>query len=76
MIDLPKPLPKDDLVLKDGPKESCIFGIAMYDYSPTKPQKLSLSQGDRVCIIDRSDPDWWRGYVVTKGESSDNEYLI
>jgi len=71
VIDVPKPLPKKALLLKDDPKESAIYGLAMYTYE-TKPPKLPFSKGDKICIIDRSDPDWWRGYVVT--DTNNDEY--
>jgi len=67
VVDVPKPLPKRALLLKDQPKESRIFGHAMYNYDTHSP-KLPFAKGDRICIIDRSDPDWWRGYIV-KDES-------
>ncbi|XP_077568315.1 intersectin-2-like [Stigmatopora nigra] len=35
--------------------------IAMYDYTAANPDELSFSKGRLITVLDKSDPDWWRG---------------
>ncbi|KAH3684566.1 hypothetical protein WICPIJ_004456 [Wickerhamomyces pijperi] len=37
------------------------YAEALYDYSPQQPEDLSLRTGDKVKVLERLSPDWWRG---------------
>ncbi|XP_061610787.1 intersectin-2a isoform X3 [Phyllopteryx taeniolatus] len=35
--------------------------IAMYDYTAANPDELSFSKGQLINVLDKTNPDWWRG---------------
>uniref|UniRef100_A0AAV2KEG3 Uncharacterized protein n=2 Tax=Knipowitschia caucasica TaxID=637954 RepID=A0AAV2KEG3_KNICA len=35
--------------------------IAMYDYTAANPDELSFSKGQLISILDKTNPDWWKG---------------
>ncbi|KAK2856331.1 hypothetical protein Q5P01_005066 [Channa striata] len=37
--------------------------IAMYDYSAANRDELSFSKGQLISILDKTNPDWWKGEV-------------
>ncbi|KAJ8019747.1 MAGUK p55 subfamily member 6 [Holothuria leucospilota] len=50
-----------------------IYLRAFFDYKPQKDALLpcgevglSFDKGDVLCVVDRSDPDWWQAYIVGK----------
>ncbi|XP_077444012.1 intersectin-2-like isoform X2 [Stigmatopora argus] len=43
-----------------SPSPACQV-IAMYDYTAANPDELSFSKGRLITVLDKSDPDWWRG---------------
>ncbi|KAG7832427.1 hypothetical protein KL943_005085 [Ogataea angusta] len=47
-----------------APAETC---VAMYNFDASQPDDLSFREGDRIKILDRSNPGWWRGMKLTDG---------
>lgn len=37
--------------------------IAIYDYTAANQDELSFSKGQLINVLDKSNPDWWRGEV-------------
>uniref|UniRef100_A0A8C9VTF1 Intersectin 2 n=1 Tax=Scleropages formosus TaxID=113540 RepID=A0A8C9VTF1_SCLFO len=37
--------------------------ISMYDYSAVNEDEMSFSKGQLINVLDKSNPDWWRGEV-------------
>uniref|UniRef100_A0A8B9GWP8 Intersectin 2b n=1 Tax=Astyanax mexicanus TaxID=7994 RepID=A0A8B9GWP8_ASTMX len=37
--------------------------IAMYDYASAKEDELSFSKSQLINVLDKNDPDWWKGEV-------------
>lgn len=37
--------------------------IAMYDYTAANQDELSFSKGQLINILDKTNPDWWKGEV-------------
>lgn len=37
------------------------YFLVAFDCEPNKPDELALYAGEEVLILDRSDPDWWKG---------------
>ncbi len=35
--------------------------IAAFDFEPQEEGELRLRKGDRIEVLDKSDPNWWRG---------------
>lgn len=35
--------------------------IAMYDYTAANPDELSFSKGQLINVLDKTNPDWWKG---------------
>ncbi|KAK7906906.1 hypothetical protein WMY93_015518 [Mugilogobius chulae] len=35
--------------------------IAMYDYTAANPDELSFSKGQLISVLDKTNPDWWKG---------------
>ncbi|XP_055088215.1 intersectin-2-like isoform X3 [Periophthalmus magnuspinnatus] len=35
--------------------------IAMYDYAAANPDELSFSKGQLISVLDKTNPDWWKG---------------
>nr|XP_049613495.1 intersectin-2a isoform X3 [Syngnathus scovelli] len=35
--------------------------IAMYDYTAANPDELSFSKGRLINVLDKTNPDWWKG---------------
>ncbi|KAJ1956560.1 hypothetical protein GGI12_005277, partial [Dipsacomyces acuminosporus] len=52
---LPPPVPQVTHVLN-----SQEFALVLYDFSSDDPEELAVSEGDRVLILDKSDPEWWQ----------------
>ncbi|KAJ1899812.1 cytoskeletal protein binding protein [Coemansia sp. IMI 209127] len=36
------------------------FAHVLYDFSSEDPEELTVSEGDRVLVLDKSDPEWWQ----------------
>ncbi|KAJ1797906.1 cytoskeletal protein binding protein, partial [Coemansia sp. RSA 2599] len=34
--------------------------LVLYDFSSDDPEELSVSEGERVLVLDKSDPEWWQ----------------
>ncbi|KAJ2821526.1 cytoskeletal protein binding protein, partial [Coemansia furcata] len=34
--------------------------VVLYEFSSNDPEELTVSEGDRVLILDKSDPEWWQ----------------
>jgi hypothetical protein len=32
----------------------------MYGYAPTQPGDLPMREGDKLTVIDKSEPNWWK----------------
>ncbi|PIK55988.1 putative MAGUK p55 subfamily member 6, partial [Apostichopus japonicus] len=54
-----------------------IYLRAFFSYNPKKDTLLPCSdiglafeKGDVLCVVDRSDPEWWQAYVVGREETS------
>lgn len=37
--------------------------ITMYDYTAANQDELSFSKGQLINIMDKTNPDWWKGEV-------------
>ncbi|XP_067097402.1 intersectin-2a isoform X2 [Osmerus mordax] len=37
--------------------------IAMYDYTAANQDEMSFSKGQLISVLDKNNPDWWRGEV-------------
>lgn len=37
--------------------------IAMYDYTAANQDELSFAKGQLISILDKTNPDWWKGEV-------------
>lgn len=37
--------------------------IAVYDYTAANQDEMSFSKGQLINVLDKSNPDWWRGEV-------------
>ncbi|XP_056135301.1 intersectin-2b [Lampris incognitus] len=37
--------------------------IAMYDYTAANEDEMSFSKGQLINVLDRNDPDWWKGEI-------------
>uniref|UniRef100_A0A3Q0RKA4 Intersectin 2b n=1 Tax=Amphilophus citrinellus TaxID=61819 RepID=A0A3Q0RKA4_AMPCI len=35
--------------------------IAIYDYTAANQEEMSFSKGQLISVLDKSDPDWWKG---------------
>lgn len=35
--------------------------IAIYDYTAANGEEMSFSKGQLINVLDKSDPDWWKG---------------
>lgn len=35
--------------------------IAIYDYSAANQEEMSFTKGQLISVLDKSDPDWWKG---------------
>ncbi|KAG7730857.1 hypothetical protein KL933_000652 [Ogataea haglerorum] len=47
-----------------APAETC---VAMFSFDASQPDDLSFREGDRIKILDRSNPGWWRGMKLSDG---------
>ncbi|KAJ1654440.1 cytoskeletal protein binding protein, partial [Coemansia sp. RSA 25] len=34
--------------------------VVLYEFSSDDPEELAVSEGDRVLVLDKSDPEWWQ----------------
>ncbi|KAK9345436.1 SH3 domain-containing protein [Lipomyces starkeyi] len=44
-----------------GPQEQPQLAEAIYDYRPTDTSDLALYRGAQIIILEKINPDWWRG---------------
>ncbi|KAK9429376.1 SH3 domain-containing protein [Lipomyces doorenjongii] len=44
-----------------GPQEQQEVAEAIYDYRPTDASDLALYRGAQIIILEKINPDWWRG---------------
>lgn len=44
-----------------APDPSVCQVIAMYDYTAANRDELSFSKGQLISILDKTNPDWWKG---------------
>jgi hypothetical protein len=35
--------------------------VAAYDFQPQEDGEIELKRGDRIRMLDQSDPNWWKG---------------
>lgn len=35
--------------------------IAIYDYTAANGDEMSFSKGQLINVLDKNDPDWWKG---------------
>jgi actin cytoskeleton-regulatory complex protein SLA1 len=40
--------------------------IALYDYTPIEEGELAMREGDKLLVLNDSDPDWWMVKLVAK----------
>lgn len=33
---------------------------ALYEYAAGNDEELSFHEGDKLAVVDKSDPDWWK----------------
>lgn len=43
--------------------DNAIHARAMFSYKATNPKELSINVGDIITVTDKSDLDWWSGYL-------------
>ncbi|TFK74372.1 hypothetical protein BDN72DRAFT_50349 [Pluteus cervinus] len=65
----PEPEPEPE------PEEAGEWAEALYDYSADDPADISLKEGQRVLVTDRSDDDWWKGEVNMRSGSFPAAYV-
>ncbi|KAJ1990964.1 cytoskeletal protein binding protein [Coemansia spiralis] len=66
------------------------YALVIYDFSSDDPEELTVSDGDRVLVLDKSDPEWWQvqlspphgraglvpaAYVELQAETAQNDAL-
>jgi hypothetical protein len=44
-----------------GPSSSGQTYVAAYDFQPQEDGEIELKRGDRIRMLDQSDPNWWKG---------------
>ncbi|QPG74027.1 hypothetical protein FOA43_001346 [Brettanomyces nanus] len=37
------------------------YAEALYDYRPQQPEDIELRIGDKIAVVDKMSPSWWRG---------------
>lgn len=57
-----------------NPTNVVSYAVAIYDYSATATNQLSLRVGERVAILSKAggDKGWWKGKIVQYGKVSPN----
>lgn len=55
-----RPLPAQPTPSPAPPPSSEKMVTAMYDYTPTNPQDLPLTNGEEYTVLDMSDANWWK----------------
>jgi hypothetical protein len=48
------------------PRPSVQTAVAMYEYTASQPDELSLRVGDRVEVLEKVDANWWKGRLNGK----------
>lgn len=49
------------------PQGEPILAVALFDFEAEEEGELSLAKGEKLVILDQSDPDWWLGKRVSDG---------
>lgn len=49
--------------LDTHPKSNAIQARAIFSYKATNPRELSINVGDIITVTDKSDLDWWSGFL-------------
>ncbi|KAH9254416.1 hypothetical protein BASA81_007529 [Batrachochytrium salamandrivorans] len=44
-----------------------ILAVVLFDFTAEEEGELSLAKGEKVVILDQTDPDWWLGKRVSDG---------
>eukprot|EP00057_Strongylocentrotus_purpuratus_P032667 XP_788430.2 PREDICTED: protein enhancer of sevenless 2B [Strongylocentrotus purpuratus] len=52
------------IYLKDRKSESIHLVLALYDFTAGEEGELSFKKGDRIEVINETDPNWWTGKLV------------
>ncbi|KAJ2156765.1 cytoskeletal protein binding protein [Coemansia sp. RSA 552] len=58
--ELAPPLPPKDHVPEERIPQQQEFAEVLYEFFSEDPEELPVSEGDRVLVLDKSDPDWWQ----------------
>lgn len=58
-----------------GQSKSGIRAKAIYDYTATGPDELSIAEGDVINVTDATDPDWWKGEVGARSGTFPATYV-
>jgi len=40
---------------------------AIYEYKAKTDEELSIKPGDVITVVDKSDPNWWKGEILQGG---------
>ena len=46
-----------------GPSSAVCQVIGMYDYTAQNDDELAFSKGQLINVLNKEDPDWWKGEV-------------
>ncbi|KAJ2777692.1 cytoskeletal protein binding protein [Coemansia interrupta] len=58
---IPKPVESQQMpVLPPHPPAAQEHALVLYDFSSDDPEELTVSEGERVVVLDKSDPEWWQ----------------
>ncbi|KAJ2397657.1 cytoskeletal protein binding protein, partial [Coemansia sp. RSA 2603] len=58
---IPKPVDSQQMpVLPPHPPAAQEHALVLYDFSSDDPEELTVSENERVLVLDKSDPEWWQ----------------
>lgn len=52
-----------EIFLNDMETETACLVQAMYDFEPQEAGELGFRRGDIITVTDKSDQNWWEGYI-------------
>lgn len=57
---------KDLVESTDRPGQEIVE--ALYDFNPESPEEVRLRKGDKIRVIEKTDPNWWTGVNLSTNE--------
>ena len=43
--------------------------VANYDFKPNDAEEMELKRGDVITVVNKKDPNWWKGEVVRNNKT-------